>query len=88
MDPTGRPATGPADRVRGGRPTVGSGPGPAANRSRNDTGLSDAPPVSGKTTPRAGAGVRVAHVRSPTPPSPSPTPPAPRRLRSQRAFHT
>lgn len=88
VDPAGGHAAGPADRVRRGRSTVSPGPGAAAHRRGHDPGLSDAPPVSGKTTPRTGAGVRVALVRSPTPPSPPPTPPAPRGLRGQRAVHT
>lgn len=90
VDPTGGAAAGPADRVGSGRPTVGAGTGPAARRGHHDTGVSDAPPVSGKTTRRAGrTGLRVARdVRPPPPPSPPPAPPAPRRLRGQRAFHT
>lgn len=75
MDSAGGPAAGSAARVRCRRATISPGPGPAARSRRHDTGLSDAPPVSGKTTPRAGAGLRVAHVRSP--PSPSPSPPSP-----------
>lgn len=91
VDTAWSPAAGPADRVRSGRPTVGAGPCPAAGRSRHDTGLSDAPPVSGKTTPRAtgtGHAGRVARLRSPPSPSPSPPSPAPQRLRGQRAFYT
>jgi len=62
VDSTRGPAARPTDRVCRSGPTVGPGTGPATRRRRHDTGLSDAPPVSGKTTPRTGAGVRVAHV--------------------------
>lgn len=83
MDPAGGPSAWPATGVRRGRPTIGPGPGPAARGRRHDSGLSDAPPVSGKTTPRAGTSARVAYVRSPPPPSPSPPSPAPRGVRGQ-----